>query len=207
ISKAKTIMPRSCQNGLSTRHAHRWPAVLLALSLISGARMDAVAQSTNAIQRSATNALKMPLVPQTLGYKTAPAFGTVAFSTPVAIRTPMGETNRLFVVEQGGKIFVITNLAAPDKTVFLDLSRQVLVGQVAGLFALAFHPGYQTNGLFFVGYNLNTTTAAGTGSHYRVSRFSVSSDNPNAALTNSEMPLITQRYTGSGLCDDLLFGP
>jgi uncharacterized repeat protein (TIGR03806 family) len=149
----------------------------------------------------------MPLVPQTFGYKTASAFGTVTFSTPVAIRTPMGETNRLFVVEQGGKIFVVTNLAAPNKTLFLDLSRQVLVGQVAGLFALAFHPGYQTNGLFFVGYNLNTTTAAGTGSHYRVSRFSVSPDNANGALTNSEVPLITQRYTGSGLCDDLLFGP
>ena len=197
---------RSYLDGLFTRYAHRWLPELLALALIAGARMDAAAQSTNVIQRSANNPLRMPLVPQALGYKTSAAFGTVTFSTPVAIRTPPGETNRLFIVEQGGRIFVITNLAAPDKTLFLDLSAKVLVGQVAGLFALAFHPGYQTNGLFFVGYNLNTTTAAGTGSHYRVSRFSVSPDNPNVTLTNTEVPLITQRYTGSGVCDDLLFG-
>ena len=110
----------------------------------------------------------MPQAPQSLGYKTQPALGTLLFNNPVAVRTSAGETNRLFVVEQGGRIWVITNLTAPTKKLFLDLSGQVLVGQVAGLFALAFHPGYKTNGLFFVGYNLNTQTAAGTGSHYRV---------------------------------------
>ena len=101
------------------------------------------------------------------GIQNPTGLGTLLFNNPVAVRTSAGETNRLFVVEQGGRIWVITNLTAPTKK-FLDFSGQVLVGQVAGLFALAFHPGYKTNGLFFVGYNLNTQTAAGTGSHYRV---------------------------------------
>src|SRR5262249_29978423 len=45
---------------------------------------------------------------------------------------------------------------------------------------------------------------AGSGAHYRLSRFSVSAEDSNHASTNSELPLITQR--GGGLCDDLLFG-
>ena len=169
--------------------------------------VELAAQSTNVLQRLPNTTLNMPQFPQSFGYKTVPAFGTLAFNTPMAVHTPVGETNRLFVVEQGGRVFVITNLAAPTKTLFLDLSRQVLVGPIAGLFALAFHPGYDTNGFFFVGYNLNTQTADGAGPHYRVSRFSVSADDPNSALTNSELPLITQRYAGNGFCDDMLFGP
>jgi glucose/arabinose dehydrogenase len=184
------------------------PLLLLVAAVLSlSAPSDAAAQATNGFQRAPNTTLKMPQNPRSFGYTTKPAFGTLTFNNPVAVRTPTGETNRVFVVEQGGRIFVITNLAAPTKTLFLDLSRQVLVGPLAGLFALAFHPGYQTNGLFFVGYNVNTQTADGTGPHYRVSRFPVSPADPNSALTNSELPLITQRYVGSGFCDDLLFGP
>jgi uncharacterized repeat protein (TIGR03806 family) len=184
------------------------PLLLIEVAVLClAALLDSGAQSTNALQRAPNTTLKMPQIPQSFGYKTQPAFGTLTFNNPVAVRTPLEETNQLFVVEQGGRIFVITNLTAPTKTLFLDLSPRVLVGQVAGLFALAFHPGYRTNGFFFVGYNLNTQTADGAGSHYRVSRFSVSPEDPSVALTNSELPLITQRYVGMGLCDDLLFGP
>lgn len=191
---------------LSTK-CFRAPLQLLVTALLCfGGWMDTGAQSTNVLQRVLNSTLKMPQDPQSFGYTTQPAFGALAFNNPVAVRTPTGETNRLFIVEQGGRIFVITNLAAPTKTLFLDLSRQVLVGPIAGLFALAFHPGYATNSFFFVGYNLNTQTADGSGSHYRVSRFSASPQDPNSAATNSELPLITQRYTGNGFCDDMLFG-
>jgi len=179
----------------------------LAGLLCCHAWLEAPAQTTNVLLRVANTTLAMPQVPQSFGYKTQPALGTLTFSSPVAVRTPPGETNRLFVVEQGGRIFVVTNLSAPTKTLFLDLSKQVLVGPISGLFALAFHPGYQTNGYVFVGYNLNMQTTDGSGSHYRVSRFSVTPDDPNSALTNSELPLINQRYSGNGFCDDMLFGP
>jgi uncharacterized repeat protein (TIGR03806 family) len=186
-----------------------WGTVVFAIAslLLFRPGSKALAQVSNVLQRVPNSTLLMPQLPQSFGYTTKPAFATLTFNNPVALRTPTGETNRVFVVEQGGRIFAITNLASPTKTLFLDLSRQVLVGPLAGLFALAFHPGYQTNGLFFVGYNVNTQTSDGTGPHYRVSRFSVSQADPNSALTNSELPLITQRYVGSGFCDDLLFGP
>jgi glucose/arabinose dehydrogenase len=181
--------------------------VFVAAGVLLGAEMEIAAQSPNVLQRVPNTTLKMPQTPQSFGYKTQPAFGAMSFSSPVAVRTPVGETNRVFVVEQGGRIYVITNLASPSKTLFLDLSRQVLVGMLSGLFTIAFHPGYATNGLFFVGYNLNAQTADGSGPHYRVSRFSVSPEDPNSVLTNSELPLITQRHTGEGFCDDMLFGP
>jgi uncharacterized repeat protein (TIGR03806 family) len=181
--------------------------VMLGFMLVDDAR----SQTPAPLQRVANTTLQMPQVPQSLGYKTVPAFGTLTFNNPVALRAPTGETNRLFVVEQGGKVFVITNLTAPNKTLYLDLSRQVLVGQDTGLFALAFHPGYQTNGYFFVGYHLTTQTAGGTGLHFRVSRVSVSQADPNSAFTNSELPLITQHImqsdTGFATCNDLQFGP
>jgi glucose/arabinose dehydrogenase len=168
--------------------------------LLCAAAMDTAAQS--------------PLIPTPQGppFKLQNAFGNLVFNEPVALRTPPGETNRLFVVEQTGQIYVITNLAAPNKTLFFNLSGQLYTQgaeSLSGLTAMAFHPGYATNGFFFVGYNVMTTTSDGTGPHYRVSRFSVSPDNPNLAIVTNEMPLITQLYTAGldGLCDDLLFGP
>jgi glucose/arabinose dehydrogenase len=179
---------------------------LVAVWLCGHAWLVVLAQTTNPILRVANTTLALPQVPQSFGYKTQPALGALTFSSPVAVRTPPGETNRLFVVEQGGRIFIVTNLTAPTKTLFLDLSKQIIVGPISGLFALAFHPGYQTNGYLYVGYNLNMVTTDGSGPHYRVSRFTVSPDDPGSALTNSELPLINQRYTGNGFCDDMLFG-
>jgi len=175
--------------------------------LLSVVCLNVTAQSAPLLLRVPNTTLQMPQVSQNFGYKTEKAFGTLTFASPVAIRTAPGETNRLFVVEQGGRVFAITNLAVPNKTLFLDLSKQVRVGGDEGFFALAFHPGFATNGFFFAGYNLSTRTEAGSGPHYRVSRFSVSANDSNLASTNSELPLITQRYVGVGICDDLLFGP
>src|SRR3974390_2177879 len=108
--------------------------VFVAAAVLLAAQMELSAQSPNVLQRVPDTTLKMPQTPQSFGYKTQPAFGAMAFSSPVAVRTPVGETNRVFVVEQGGRIYVITNLTAPTKTLFLDLSHQVLVGMLSGLF-------------------------------------------------------------------------
>jgi glucose/arabinose dehydrogenase len=165
-------------------------------------------RASPALERVANTTLQMPQVPQSFGYKTEKAFGNLSFSAPVAVNTPPGETNRVFVVEKGGKIFAITNLANPAKTLFLDISKRIVVSDAEGLFGIAFHPGYATNGYFYLGYNVRTTTGAGTGAHYRVARFQVSPDDPNAALADSELPLITQKNKSANrTCNDLAFGP
>ena len=80
--------------------------------------------------------------------------GLPAFSTrPVCIASPPGETNRLFVCEHGGNIIVITNLAAPNRTVFMNMTTRVDETGEAGLCGMAFHPGYATNGFFYVFYS------------------------------------------------------
>jgi len=73
----------------------------------------------------------------------------------VYLTSPPGDTSRLFVVEQAGRIRVLrhdTLLAAP----FLDISTNVLSGGERGLLSLAFHPQYATNQRVYVYFtNLN----------------------------------------------------
>src|ERR1051326_8443530 len=60
------------------------------------------------------------------------AFPTLAFTNPVCIASPPGETNRLFIVEKKGKIVVITNLASPTRTIFMDInaSSQIIASNI-----------------------------------------------------------------------------
>jgi uncharacterized repeat protein (TIGR03806 family) len=177
--------------------------VLYGCLLASGVVGPCPAQAAS---RVANNTLAFPQEPYR--YSTEAAFPGLLFDSAVALSTPRGETNRLFVVEKGGRIYVLNNLAAPTKSLFLDISGRVNPAGEGGLLGLAFHPGYQSNGLFFVYYTLNTTTSAGTGFHDRVARFETSPSDPNQALPDSEAPLITQfdeADTHNG--GDLHFGP
>lgn len=157
--------------------------------------------------RPPVSPLVVPVDPPVFGYRTVPAFGSLRFTDPVAIATPPGETNRLFVAEQGGRLAVITNLAAPTRSVFLDLSRTIAGGRPndeRGLLGVAFHPGYATNGAFFVFYSTTTNGVL----HQRLSRFRVREDDPHRADAASERILLSQRDdAGNHNGGDLHFGP
>jgi len=120
------------------------------------------------------------------GFSVTNAFGNLSFNQPLCLQTPPGETNRLFVLEKPGMIAVITNLASPNRTVFMDLTAQVDPNGEGGLLGLAFHPGYSSNGTFFCYY----TTRGGF--RDRLARFQVSPTDPNQAPTNSQVVLIDQ---------------
>ena len=137
--------------------------------------------------------LRMPQDAPSYGYRMTNAFGNLTFSLPVAIASPPGETNRLFVVEQAGRIAVITNLAAPNRSVFLDISGRVTRSEEEGLLGLAFHPGYATNRQFYIFYTVISTTTQGTNSrHDRLSQMLASATNPNLADPASEIVLFEQ---------------
>jgi len=130
--------------------------------------------------------------------------GLPALSAPVCIASPPGETNRLFICEHVGNIIVVTNLANPTRTVFMNLTSRVTLSGEAGLCGLAFHPGYATNGFFYVFYSGQTNG----GLCEFVSRFHVSSANTNQGDINSEVQLLAQpdredNHNGG----DLHFGP
>ena len=85
-----------------------WAALILAGQLRP--------QAAGLVQRVENTSLRMPLSPPAFGYATSNAFGSLTFTNPVAIVSPPGETNRLFVVEQDGWIAVVTNLANPTRS-------------------------------------------------------------------------------------------
>ncbi len=110
---------------------------------------------------------------------------------PVFVTTPPGESDRLFIVEQSGRIRVFLN-GVPLTTPFLDISARVSnIGTSfteRGLLGLAFHPDYVNNGYFYVNY----TAAPGVAQNNHatvVARFSVS-QNPNGADPDSETVIL-----------------
>jgi len=158
------------------------------------------------LQRVPNTTLQFPPTPPQFGYTLANAFPTVPLTQPVCITSPPGETNRLFILEKAGNIVVITNLAAPTRTVFMSLT--VMSDSESGLLGLAFHPGYATNGYFFVFSTRSTNTSQGSGRHQCISRFQVSPGNPNLGLAASELMLLAQRDSaGNHNGGDLHFGP
>jgi glucose/arabinose dehydrogenase len=73
------------------------------------------------------------------------------FAAPVYVAAPKTEPNRLYVVEQAGRIQVREN-GKVRPTPFLDIESQVLSGGEQGLLSVAFHPNYAENHLFYVDY-------------------------------------------------------
>ena len=70
-----------------------------------------------------------------------------AFSQPVYLTAPRGDTSRLFVVEKTGAIRIIKEGAVLPKP-FLDISGQVSRGGEQGLLSMAFDPRYAANRRF-----------------------------------------------------------
>lgn len=164
------------------------------------------------LERVANTSLQMPLAPPAYGFTFTNALPGLVFTNPVCIASPPGETNRLFILEKRGRIVVITNLAAPTRAIFLDLTARVaasdMVSDERGLLGLAFHPGHATNRQFFVFYTGNTNTTAGNGLHDILARYEASPVNPNLALAGTYTPLLVQfdqanNHNGG----DLHFGP
>ena len=86
--------------------------------------------------RESNSTLTVPEEPAVFGYQTVNAFGNLTFSSPVAVVSAPGETNRIYIVEKRGVIQVITNLAAPTKSVFLDINVPVIDSGEEGLLGL-----------------------------------------------------------------------
>jgi glucose/arabinose dehydrogenase len=131
------------------------------------------------------------------------AFPNLTFSNPVDLQYAGDGTNRIFVVEQSGKIKIFLNSkSAASAETFLDISDRVVSGGEMGLLGLAFHPEYRQNGYFYVNYTAPNPLRT------VVSRYRVSSTNQNQADPNSELILLTvsQPYSNHN-GGQIAFGP
>lgn len=77
---------------------------------------------------------------------------------PVHLATAPGEPDRLYVVEQPGRIRIVAG-GRIDPKPFLDVRSEVVSGGEQGLLSVAFHPDYSENGLLYIDYtDLNGDT-------------------------------------------------
>lgn len=126
---------------------------------------------------------------------------------PIVVTHARDGSNRLFVADQWGVIYVFDNApAVSESKVFLDLRDRVMYKDrenEEGLLGLAFHPKYRENGEFYLYYTTRDAEHTSV-----VSRFKVSSGDPDRADPSSEEELMRipqpfWNHNGGTVC----FGP
>ncbi len=106
------------------------------------------------------------------------------YSKPLYLTHSGDGTDRIFIVEQRGVIWILDRDRIQIEAPFLDISDRVRNRGEQGLLGLAFHPLYRENGHFFLHYSSNNGDTV-------ISRFTVSED-PNIAEADSEEILLTE---------------
>ena len=137
-------------------------------------------------------------------YTTEVAFPNLNFTRPVDLQDPGDGSDRLFVVEQAGVIRVFANdRSASSAEVFLDIRDRVDdAGNEEGLLGLAFHPDFESNGIFYVDYTATNPDRT------VISRFSVSAGDPDVADSDSETVILTvPQPFGNHNGGQIAFGP
>src|SRR4051812_13051467 len=162
-------------------------AVLAGLGAVPHARADQ-ASAAPADSPEGAVAASIRLVPVTSG-----------LDAPLFLTSARDGSRRLFVLERSGRVRLVEGgkLAARP---FLDLTGRVLAGGEQGLLGLAFHPGYRTNGRFFVDYTRRPDGAT------VVAEYRASSD-PDLALPSGRTVLVVPQPFANHNGGALAFGP
>jgi Ca2+-binding RTX toxin-like protein len=110
---------------------------------------------------------------------------------PLFVTSPLGDTERLFILEQKTGEIKILNLNTNTvlSTPFLTINASDLLknGFEQGLLGLAFHPNYANNGKFYVNY---TSPGGGAAGQTKIVEYQVSS-NPNIADSTTARTILT----------------
>jgi len=134
-----------------------------------------------------------------------PGFGDVDirliadnFVSPIGAVGAGDHSNRLFVIDQVGKIYIIDKLGGKLATPFFDISSKLVTLSPGyderGLLGLAFHPDYEKNGLFYVYYQMPPRTGGPQpgvpwNNFSRISQFKVSADKNKADMSSEKVLL------------------
>jgi glucose/arabinose dehydrogenase len=121
-------------------------------------------------------------------------------ASPVYVTHAADGSNRLFIVEQTGRVLVLQpGSSAP--TEFLNIASKVLFGGERGLLGLAFHPQFKNNRRFLVNY-----TRRGDGATV-ISEFRASLSNPNIADADEKIILTISQPFANHNGGMIAFGP
>jgi glucose/arabinose dehydrogenase len=120
-------------------------------------------------------------------------------------------SGRMFIVQQDGRILIARKgTDGSESKEFLNIvDRKPFVDNEEGLLSLAFHPGFRTNGLFYIYYNQQGGVP---GSFYSrrsvISEFKVSATDPDKADLSSERILLeVPQPFGNHKGGQVSFGP
>jgi glucose/arabinose dehydrogenase len=138
-------------------------------------------------------------------------FPAITFERPIWMSEAPDDSGRLFVIEQAGRILAIQKGTDGSATTeFLNITnRHPYMTDEEGLMSIAFHPGFKTNGLFYVYYNQENT---GGHSFFPrrsvISEMRVSAENPKVADPSTERIVLEAQqpfvnHKGGEIC----FGP
>jgi glucose/arabinose dehydrogenase len=110
-------------------------------------------------------------------------------------------SERLFVAERDGRIWVVNRDRTVAPTPFLDIASRVVSGGEQGLLGLAFHPQYAETGRFYVAYTRHAD-GADVVAEYRVSSAADTAD-PASERILLAIPDPAANHNGGAL----VFGP
>lgn len=179
-------------------------AFLISLTATSGvAWMVAAACQSSDQSNSMTTDSTSSTNTGTISAKVVNAYPKLTFSSPVEYTYANDGTNRVFVIEQEGKIRVFENDAnTATAGTYLDIRNKVASGGEMGLLGLAFHPDFKQNRFFYVNYTKNNPRET------IVSRFKASSGSASQVDPASEVILFrfAQPYSNHN-GGKVLFGP
>ena len=135
---------------------------------------------------------------------------TTAVNTPVEMNTVPDNSHRLFLTDLSGKILILQNDSINAKP-FLDISNRLEQKDTSlesrGMFSMAFHPQFATNGKFYVCYNAPTSIKENV-CKLVVSEFTASKNDPAVADTSSERRVLeVEGKQVQGFAAEIAFGP
>ncbi|HTG18022.1 MAG TPA: PQQ-dependent sugar dehydrogenase, partial [Blastocatellia bacterium] len=162
---------------------------VLLISLLIVAANSSIPQSARVTPNQAIEPVVIELAPVLSG-----------LSSPVFVTNARDGSNRLFIVEQSGRIKVLQP-GASAPTVFLDIATKILSGGERGLLGLAFHPQFSTNRRFFVDYTRQQDGAT------VIAEYHASASNPNFADGGETVLLVIPQPFANHNGGMIEFGP
>lgn len=122
-------------------------------------------------------------------------------SLPVFVTHAGDGSNRLFILEQAGRIRIFQN-GSLISTPFLDIQSRVTSGGERGLLGIAFHPDYRNTRRFFLNYTHNRPTLKTI-----IAEYQTFASNANVAQTTERVLLEINQPFDNHNGGQLKFGP
>jgi len=138
-------------------------------------------------------------------------FPALTLDRPIWMSEAPDHSGRMFILEQAGRILIVkkgTDGAATSE--FLNIvDRHPFVDNEEGLLSMAFHPGFNTNGLFYIYYNQQNKNEHELFPRRSViSEMKVSATDPNRAdLASERVVLEVPQPFGNHKGGEIAFGP